>query len=180
MAGNVLDIGQVTGLDYKNPTTDPHNELQRMKEHPAIRKMLEGAKMIRYGAKAIPEGGLFAMPRLYSDGLLLNRRYRRISQRHASQGRALGDEVRNDGGRNDLGRVAGRDVSTPRSSRRSNGASATRGRTPRCASARNFHQGFQNGLLAGHGQRRRSRPLRAARGFGFIDKLPGEPGTSAW
>ena len=36
MEDNVLDIGHVTGLDYKNPTTDPHNELQRMKDHPAI------------------------------------------------------------------------------------------------------------------------------------------------
>ena len=71
MAGDVLDVGQVTGLDYKNPTTDPHNELQRLKQHPAIRRMLDGAKLIRYGAKAIPEGGLFAMPRLYAGGLLL-------------------------------------------------------------------------------------------------------------
>ena len=71
MAGNVLDIGMVTGLDYRNPTTDPHNELQRMKEHPAIARLLQDGKMIRYGAKAIPEGGLFAMPRPYADGLLL-------------------------------------------------------------------------------------------------------------
>ena len=33
--------------------------------------MLDGGKLIRYGAKAIPEGGLFAMPRPYADGLLL-------------------------------------------------------------------------------------------------------------
>ncbi len=71
MQDNVLDIGFVTGLDYKNPTTDPHNELQRMKEHPIVRKMLDGGKLIRYGAKAIPEGGLFAMPRAYADGLLI-------------------------------------------------------------------------------------------------------------
>src|SRR5580700_454715 len=71
MRDNILDIGFVTGLDYKNPTTDPHNELQRMKEHPNIRKMLEGGRLIRYGAKAIPEGGLFAMPRAYADGLLI-------------------------------------------------------------------------------------------------------------
>lgn len=71
MAGDILDIGHVTGLDYKNPTTDPHNELQRMKQHPAIAAMLKGAKLLRYGAKAIPEGGLFAMPRLYAHGLML-------------------------------------------------------------------------------------------------------------
>ena len=71
MANDVLDIGLVTGLDYADPTTDPHNEFQRFKTHPAIRAMLEGAKLLRYGAKAIPEGGLFAMPRLYADGMML-------------------------------------------------------------------------------------------------------------
>ncbi|MDQ2679634.1 MAG: electron transfer flavoprotein-ubiquinone oxidoreductase, partial [Candidatus Eremiobacteraeota bacterium] len=71
MNNDILDIGLVTGLDYLNPTTDPHNEFQRYKTHPAIRAMLEGGKLIRYGAKAIPEGGLFAMLRPYADGLML-------------------------------------------------------------------------------------------------------------
>jgi electron-transferring-flavoprotein dehydrogenase len=42
-----------------------------MKCLPAIRPLLEGGKMIKYGAKAIPEGGLHAMPRFYADGLCL-------------------------------------------------------------------------------------------------------------
>ncbi len=71
MTGDVLDIGMVTGLDARDPTTDGHNELQRLKRHPAIASMLQGAKLLRYGAKAIPEGGLFAMPRLYADGLMI-------------------------------------------------------------------------------------------------------------
>ena len=71
MAGDVLDIGMVTGLDSRDPTTDGHNELQRLKQHPAIASMLRGAKLLRYGAKAIPEGGLFAMPRLSADGLMI-------------------------------------------------------------------------------------------------------------
>jgi electron-transferring-flavoprotein dehydrogenase len=71
MAGDVLDIGFVTGLDYRDPRTDPHDNFQRFKTHPAIRRMLAGAKLLRYGAKAIPEGGLYAMPQLYADGLLL-------------------------------------------------------------------------------------------------------------
>ncbi len=71
MRGDVLDIGMVTGLDYRDPTTDPHDNLQLYKQHPAVAKMLEGGKLIRYGAKAIPEGGLYAMPRPYADGLLL-------------------------------------------------------------------------------------------------------------
>jgi electron-transferring-flavoprotein dehydrogenase len=61
----------VTGLDYLDPTTDPHDNLQRYKQHPAITKMIAGGKLVRYGAKAIPEGGLYAMPRPYAAGLLL-------------------------------------------------------------------------------------------------------------
>jgi electron-transferring-flavoprotein dehydrogenase len=71
MAGDVLDIGMVTGLDARDPTTDGHNELQRLKQHPAIAPMFRDAKLLRYGAKAIPEGGLFAMPRLFADGLMI-------------------------------------------------------------------------------------------------------------
>jgi electron-transferring-flavoprotein dehydrogenase len=71
MQGDILDIGLVTGLDYHDPSTDPHDNFQRYKMHPAIRPMLDGATMIRYGAKTIPEGGLYAMPRSYADGLLV-------------------------------------------------------------------------------------------------------------
>jgi electron-transferring-flavoprotein dehydrogenase len=71
MKDNIVDIGLVVGLDYRNPTLDPHHEFQRFKTHPAIRKILEGGKMIAAGAKAIPEGGYFAMPRLYGDGFMI-------------------------------------------------------------------------------------------------------------
>ncbi|HEV2262776.1 MAG TPA: electron transfer flavoprotein-ubiquinone oxidoreductase, partial [Candidatus Rubrimentiphilum sp.] len=71
MQDDVLDVGFVTGLDYRNPTTDPHNELQRFKQHPAVSALLKDATLVRYGAKAIPEGGLFSMPRMYADGLLI-------------------------------------------------------------------------------------------------------------
>jgi electron-transferring-flavoprotein dehydrogenase len=71
MNGEILDIGLVTGLDYRDPTTDPHQLLQQFKLHPAIKPLLEGGKLLRYGAKALPEGGLNAMPRCYADGLCL-------------------------------------------------------------------------------------------------------------
>src|SRR5215212_5950000 len=71
MKDRIVDIGLVVGLDYKNPTLDPHNELQRLKLHPAIRAILQGGKMISAGAKAIPEGGYYSMPRLYGDGFLI-------------------------------------------------------------------------------------------------------------
>ena len=71
MKDRIVDIGLVVGLDYKNPTLDPHHELQRLKLHPAIRKILEGGKMIAAGAKAIPEGGYYSMPRLYGEGFMI-------------------------------------------------------------------------------------------------------------
>ena len=71
MKDRVVDIGLVVGLDYKNPTLDPHNELQRLKLHPAIQEILRGGRMIAAGAKAIPEGGYYSMPRLHGDGFMI-------------------------------------------------------------------------------------------------------------
>jgi electron-transferring-flavoprotein dehydrogenase len=64
-------VGFVTGLDARDPTSDPHANLQRFKTHALVRALLEGGKPVAYGAKAIPEGGYFAMPKLWADGLLL-------------------------------------------------------------------------------------------------------------
>ena len=64
-------VGFATGLDTADPTNDPHANLQRFKTHPLVRKLLEGVKPIAYGAKAIPEGGWYAMPKLSADGVLL-------------------------------------------------------------------------------------------------------------
>ncbi|MGZ5437231.1 MAG: 4Fe-4S dicluster domain-containing protein [Pyrinomonadaceae bacterium] len=71
MQNRVLNIGYVTGLDYRDPLIDPHAEFQKFKTHPFIAKLLKGGKMIRYGAKAIAAGGWNAMPRMYSDGVLI-------------------------------------------------------------------------------------------------------------
>jgi electron-transferring-flavoprotein dehydrogenase len=71
MRENMISIGLVTDLGYKNPYTDPHYNFQKFKEHPWIKEILRGGKMLGYGAKTIPEGGWFSMPKLYADGLLL-------------------------------------------------------------------------------------------------------------
>ena len=71
MQNRILNIGYVTGLDYQDPLLDPHAEFQRFKQHPYIARLLDGAKMIRYGAKTIAAGGYFAMPQIYADGVLL-------------------------------------------------------------------------------------------------------------
>jgi electron-transferring-flavoprotein dehydrogenase len=68
---NLVSVGLVIGLDYRDPTMDVHRQLQRMKLHPRIAAFLRGGKMLRYGAKSLPEGGLYSMPRCYGDGFLL-------------------------------------------------------------------------------------------------------------
>ncbi len=68
---NIVNIGYVTGLDYKDPLIDPHTEFQKFKTHPVIAKILAGGKMIRYGAKTIAAGGWHTMPQIYADGVLL-------------------------------------------------------------------------------------------------------------
>ncbi|MBI1746948.1 MAG: electron transfer flavoprotein-ubiquinone oxidoreductase [Acidobacteria bacterium] len=67
----LLSIGLVIGLDYKDPYLDPQNEFNRFKTHPLMKGLLKGGKVIKYGAKTLPEGGYYAMPRLTVDGALV-------------------------------------------------------------------------------------------------------------
>jgi electron-transferring-flavoprotein dehydrogenase len=174
MANNILDIGHVTGLDYKNPTTDPHNELQRMKEHPAIRKMLEGAKMIRYGAKAIPEGGFFAMPRPYGDGLLMIGDTAGFLNGMRLKGIHLAIKS---------GMIAAETawdaLQADTYDAKTLSAFETRFKDSwaygEMRSARNFHQGFKDGMWPGMINAGLS-TFTGGRGFGFIDQLHAEPG----
>ncbi len=71
MKNNVISIGYVTGLDYVDPLLDPHAEFQKFKTHPAVAKILDGGKMIKYGAKTINAGGWHTMPKLFADGVLI-------------------------------------------------------------------------------------------------------------
>jgi electron-transferring-flavoprotein dehydrogenase len=66
-----LSVGLVVGLDYEDPRFDPHQAFQQFKTHPWMRKVLEGGRMVRYGAKTIPEGGYFAIPRTSTNGALI-------------------------------------------------------------------------------------------------------------
>ena len=66
MGEDKLCIGLVIGLDYTDSTLSCHDLLQEMKTHPFIRKMLEGGKRVAWGAKTIPSGGYFSMPRSLS------------------------------------------------------------------------------------------------------------------
>jgi len=68
MEDNLVSVGFVVGLGYKNPYLSPYDEFQRYKTHPAIREFLEGGKRIAYGARAISAGGLQSLPKLVFPG----------------------------------------------------------------------------------------------------------------
>ena len=68
---NLVAIGYVTHLGYKNPWLSPFDEFQRFKHHPEVAKYLVGGKRIAYGARAISEGGLQSIPKLYFPGGVL-------------------------------------------------------------------------------------------------------------
>jgi electron-transferring-flavoprotein dehydrogenase len=174
MQGNQLIAGLVVGLDYSNPWLDPHQELQRWKTHPRIARLLEGGRMTHYGAKAIPEGGWYSMPRLSGDGFLLvgdsaaMLNSQRLKGIHlAMKSGMLAAEtifeglVAGDTGRAALGRYEEKVA-----------ASWIR---DELWEVRNFHQAFDHGLLAGMAQAGLGM-ITGGRGFGVASRLPTEPG----
>jgi electron-transferring-flavoprotein dehydrogenase len=71
LSNNRLSIGLVIALEYADSEFDPHAAFQKWKTHPHLREILAGGKMVRYGAKSLPYGGWYAMPRNYLDGGLI-------------------------------------------------------------------------------------------------------------
>lgn len=61
-------LGLVAYLDTHDPLLDPHRELQKLKTHPFIQKMIKGGKVVAYGGKTLPAGGWYSMPQLYGNG----------------------------------------------------------------------------------------------------------------
>jgi electron-transferring-flavoprotein dehydrogenase len=69
---NLVAIGLVVGMDYRDSHLDPHVLFQRMKTHPLFREYLDGGEMVEWGAKTIPEGGYYALPdRRSGDGVVI-------------------------------------------------------------------------------------------------------------
>ena len=68
---NLFAVGMVCGLDWGDPQMDAQAQLQRFKKHPLIQRYIRRGQVISYGAKTLPEGGYFAIPRPYVDGALL-------------------------------------------------------------------------------------------------------------
>jgi electron-transferring-flavoprotein dehydrogenase len=174
MQGRILDLGFVAGLDYHDPLFDPHRELQRFKTHPFIAKLLAGGKLIAYGAKAIPEGGLWAMPQPYAAGALLIGdsggflNAMRLKGIHlAMKSGMLAAETALEAlvaGAALEERLAGYE-------RRIRASWAYR----ELHRVRNFHQGFEHGMLAGL-VNAGLMMVTGGRGFGLVDRLAITPG----
>jgi electron-transferring-flavoprotein dehydrogenase len=71
LQNNRVSLGMVVALEYHDPLFDPHEAFQKYKTHPFVKNILEGGKLIRYGAKTVPYGGWYSMPRSYVDGGLI-------------------------------------------------------------------------------------------------------------
>ena len=72
MGDDMVTVGMVVGLDYRDVELSVHDLLQELKTHKLVRKILAGGERLQWGAKTIPEGGLLAVPkRLHASGLLL-------------------------------------------------------------------------------------------------------------
>ena len=71
LSNNRVSIGMVLALDFSDPQFDPHAAFQIWKTHPYVKQILDGGKLVRYGAKSLPYGGWYSMPRNYVDGGLI-------------------------------------------------------------------------------------------------------------
>jgi electron-transferring-flavoprotein dehydrogenase len=71
MKDNMVSVGMITALDAADPQMDPHKNFCKFKQHPFIKQILEGGKMLSYGAKTLPEGGWNTVPKMAGDGFMI-------------------------------------------------------------------------------------------------------------
>jgi electron-transferring-flavoprotein dehydrogenase len=172
MADDLLDLGLVIGLDYRNPHLDPHQEFQRLKMHPAIRPMLKGAKILSYGAKAIPVGGYYAVPRPHLGGCLIVGDAASMLNTMRLKGIHTGMKAGMLAAETTMEALVAGDTSKEFLSRyEQRFRESWAGRE--LYKVRNFHAGFRNGLLPGLVH---SALQMVTGGRGIRDPLPSEPG----
>ena len=66
MGEDKVCFGLIVGLDTTDATFSVHDALQQFKTHPFIRKIIEGGKRVGWGAKTMPSGGYWALPKRFS------------------------------------------------------------------------------------------------------------------
>ncbi len=174
-------VGLVVGLDYKNPLLDPHQEFQRLKTHPKVKALLDGGSMRFYGAKALPEGGWYSMPRPFGDGFLLcgdtggflnSQKLKGIHLAMKSgmlAAETIFETLKADAGTESTEPIAADQLSAY--GRKIETSWIKEELFP----VRNFHQAFDKGALAGFFQAGIGL-VTGGRGWGFKDRLETEPG----
>jgi len=174
-----ISLGLVVGLDYADPFLDPHALFQKLKEHPEVRQLLEGGKMLRYGARTISEGGWYAIPRPYADGLLLVGEAAGYLNAMRLKGIHLAIKTGSLAAETAFEAVLAGDASHARL--RSFEEKVKRSAVKKeLFSVRNFHQGFKHGLWGGllntglqmiTGGRGLVDPMSPSKGFAEVEKL---------
>ena len=185
LPGNRVSTGMVIGLDYHDPRFDPHEAFQKYKTHPFLKRALEGGKLVRYGAKTVPYGGWYSMPRTYVDGGLIIGDSASLLNSQRLKGIHIAIKS---------GMLAAETVFEALKS--GDTSSKTLSTFPQKIeqswikrelwAVRNFHQGFRNGLYAGlfhaglqfvTGGRGLTDPMRTRPGYEEYHKLNGAEPT---
>jgi len=183
-----ISIGLVVGLDYRDPFLDPHGLFQSLKEHPMVRRMLEGGKMLRYGARTISEGGWYSIPRPYADGVLLVGESAGYLNAMRLKGIHLAIKTGMLAAETAFEAVIAGDTSATRLKAFQDKVEASYVKSE-LWKVRNFHQGFKHGLWAGlvhsglqmvTGGRGLVDPLPPSKGYAEVEKLQDHygPGTT--
>jgi electron-transferring-flavoprotein dehydrogenase len=183
LANNRLSIGLVVALEYANPQFDPHEAFQNWKTHPFVKRILEGGKLVRYGAKSLPYGGWYAMPRNYVDGALIAGDSGSFLDSQRLKGIHLAMKSGMLAAETILEALVAGDTSSAKLSSYQEKIERSYIKKELWA-VRNFHQGFQHGQLAGFfnaglqfftGGRGLIDPMRAHAGHEAYHKLHGQP-----
>jgi len=180
-----ISVGLVIGLDYRDPFLDPHGLFQKLKAHPRVAELLTGGKMVKYGARAISEGGWYCIPRTYADGLLLIGEAAGFLNAMRLKGIHLGIKTGMLAAETAIAALEKEDSSAAvlkGFEERVNASSVKEELFP----VRNFHQGFKHGFLGGMintgllmvtGGRGLIDPLAPSGGHADMEKLIGRYGA---
>ena len=168
----LVSLGLVVGLDFKDPMLDPHTVFQRLKQHPFVSSLLAGGRMVRYGAKALPEGGWYTIPRVYMDGGLIAGDAAGFMNSMRLKGVHLAMRTGMLAAETAFEAVRANDTSAAKLAayQKAIDASAVR---RELYPVRNVHQAFAHGLIAGVLY---SGVALATRGWWIRDPMPSHPG----
>jgi electron-transferring-flavoprotein dehydrogenase len=175
-----IAIGLVVGLDYRDPFLDPHGLFQQLKEHPLVRPLLAGGRMVRYGARTISEGGWYSIPRPFADGVLIIGEAAGYLNAMRLKGIHLAIKTGMLAAETALDAILANDTSAARLAAFQDRVDASYVRSE-LWKVRNFHQGFKSGLWAGllhsglqmaTGGRGLIDPLPPSKGYGEMGHLP--------